>query len=145
MSTWDNIKKFLDVKTIIIAALLVVSLIFGYMWLFRGNTASKEKVKQLQRENKILEHGIDSLTKNISMKDIQLSELQKKSEKLEKDISILEDKIKKAEINANNSMNTLNSLRKELKDTKEKIEDLKNNPPNRIGNDLLESIKNKTK
>jgi len=36
-------------------------------------------------------------------------------------------------------------MRKELEETRKKIEEIKNNPPNRTGDALLESLKNKTK
>jgi hypothetical protein len=35
-------------------------------------------------------------------------------------------------------------MKKDLEQTKQKIEEFKKNPPNRTGDDLLNSIKNKT-
>lgn len=141
----DKIKKFFDIRNIIIASLVIIALVFGYMWLFSGDSSSKKRVKELEKENKILEHKEDSLTKHTNYLEEQFNILKLKEVRLEKEISSLEDQIKKSESIANQSKQQLDSLRKELFETKKKIDDLKNNPVNRVGNDLLESIKNKTK
>jgi F0F1-type ATP synthase membrane subunit b/b' len=53
--------------------------------------------------------------------------------------------IVKAEKEAKNSNAKFSKIKKELSETREKIEEYKKNPPNRTGESLLESIKNKTK
>ena len=57
----------------------------------------------------------------------------------------MENGVKIAEADASKSKANLNKLRAELEKTKKSIDDLKNNPTNRTGDDLLESLKNKTK
>ena len=65
--------------------------------------------------------------------------------KLQAEINKQEALTKKAEAEANKSKANLNKLKNDLAETQHKIEEIKNHPPNRTGDALLESLKNKTK
>lgn len=135
----------IDFKNILIISLLGLVLFFGYSWFFGDKSDYKEKVKQLEAEYKALEKEknlVDSQIIKIKEKYDSLDVIDKK---LQNDISKLESDIKKAELEAKNSKNKLLELKGELSETRKKIEEFKSNPPNRTGDALLESIKNKTK
>jgi chromosome segregation ATPase len=135
----------LDIKSIVIIVLLGFCLFFGYSWLFTDNSGYKEKVKQLEKEYRELEkkkRGVDIDIKLIREKYDSLDIIDKK---LKSDIIKLESEIKKAETEASKSKTKFLELKRELSDTRQKIEDFKKNPPNRTGDALLESLKNKTK
>ena len=71
--------------------------------------------------------------------------LKKLDIKLQAELAKQEAQTRKAEIEANKSKANLDKLRGDLAETQHKIEEIKNHPPNRTGDALLESLKNKTK
>lgn len=135
----------LDIKSILILVLLGFSLFFGYSWYFRGDSGYKERLKQLEIRNKVIEHQKDSIKEVLVQKEIEFIKLKKSESILESEIASLEMDILNARRNANKSKAELDKIMKSLAETRRKIEDLKKNPPNRTGNDLLNSIKIKTK
>jgi chromosome segregation ATPase len=135
----------LDIKSIIIIALLGFCLFFGYSWLFNDNSGYKEKVKQLEKEYKELEKNKKAVDIDIKVIREKYDSLDVIDKKLKSDIIKLESEIKKAETEASKSKTKFLELKKELSVTRQKIEDFKKNPPNRTGDALLESLKNKTK
>lgn len=135
----------LDIKSILILILLLSTLIFGYKWFFTGDPASKERVKQLEIQNK-------ELDQQNKLSDIKIGKLQNSFDssvsvgiKLNKDVIQLEEKANKAEIEANITKFNLANIRKELNDTRKNIENLRNTQNTKTEGDLLQSIKNKTK
>ena len=134
-----------DIKKILILALIIFSIISGYKWFIGGDNVSKERVKQLDEEFKKLEIKKDSLTKSINKWKAKFDSLSVRDEELSKINAKLEIDVKKAESDANTSKVNLDKLKGDISNTKNKIEDLKKNPTKRTGDDLLNSIKNKTK
>jgi hypothetical protein len=135
----------LDIKSILILVLLGFSLFFGYSWYFRGDSGYKERLKQLEIRNKIIEHQKDSISEVLVKKEMDFIKLKESESILESEIASLEMDILNARRNANKSKFELDKIMKSLAETRRKIEELKKNPPNRTGNDLINSIKIKTK
>lgn len=135
----------LDIKTIIILALILFCTISSYYWLIKGDTESKEKLKEYETEFKKLEKIKDSLDISISNLKIKYKELDKQEDLLEEQNLVLSKRASKAEADAKHSKKDLEELLKKQKKTLEEIEKLKKNPIKREGDDLLESLKNKTK
>jgi len=133
-----------DIKTIIILVLLGVSLLFGYKWFFSGDSSLKKRLKEIEAEYNALEEKKKASDKRIKDLEIEFIELEKKDKSLQEKVVKLESEIKIAEQNAANSKNNLDKMKKDLEETKHKIEEFKKNPPNRTGDDLLNSLKNKT-
>jgi len=134
----------LDIKSILILFLLGFSLFFGYMWYFRGDKGYKERLNQLQERNISIQREKDSLVKILKVKEIEFVKLQRSESLLLSQIANLQVEIKNAKNNANRSKSELDRIRKDLADTRRRIEELKKNPPNRTGDDLINSIKIKT-
>jgi chromosome segregation ATPase len=136
----------IDTKSILILFLLVCSLIFGYMWYFKSNnTEYKKQLRELRDENQKLQKGRDSI-------DLKLKRLENDFIVLKSEESVLIDKIKNLEIEidenklrANKSKSELDKLRRELNSIRNKIKDMKDNPIDLTGDDLLRSLKNNSK
>ena len=134
-----------DIKTIIILVLLGFTIILGYKWYFSGDDVSKEKVKQLERENKKLESDKKNSDIEINKWKVKFTDLDITDKKLKLEVSKSIKDAKDALIKANKSKLDLDNLQKRLNETRRKIEEFEKNPPNRTGDALLESIKNRTK
>jgi chromosome segregation ATPase len=135
----------IDIKSILILILLGFTLIFGYKWYFSGNDGIEEKLNQLQVEYDEIENEKEESNKRLYDKSLFIDSLLVVDSLNNEKLSILEFNINEAEKEASVSNDKLNKLKKELSETRKKINEFKENPPNRVGDDLLNSIKNKTK
>ena len=135
----------LDIKSILILILLGFTLLFGFKWFFSGDKASKERVKQLEQQFKELEAQKKVVDLEIITWRAKSDSLKQLDVKLQAEIAKQELLTKKAEAEANRSKANLDKMRHDLAETQRKIEEIKNHPPNRTGDALLESLKNKTK
>ena len=135
----------LDFTKILILFLLVSTIGFGLTWYFGGFDASKERVKQLEQEFKELESQKKLVDLEIATWVAKSDSLRKIDIKLQAELAKQEAQTKKAEIESNKSKANLDKLRKEMEETQHKIDEFKKSPPNRTGDALLESLKNKTK
>jgi Tfp pilus assembly protein PilO len=134
-----------DIKTIIILVLLGFTIILGYKWYFSGDDASKDRVKQLEIENRKLESDKRKSDIEIAKWKVKFTDLDITDKKLTLEVSKSIKDAKEALIKANISKLDLDNLQKGLNETRRKIEEFEKNPPNRTGDALLESIKNRTK
>ena len=134
-----------NIKNTIILVLLIVAIFFGYRWFIGGDSASKERVKQLEKEFTELENKKKLTDLEINKWKCKFDTLQKEGDRIKQENIKLESETKKAESEANKSKSNLDKLRHEMEETKHKIEQLEKNPIKRTGDDLLQSLKNKTK
>lgn len=137
----------LDAKSILIIILLIASLFLGYRWYFDNSSNSdyKKQVNKLREENKKLKMGRDSLSLNINKLEDDFKKIKESEDSLLVSIEISRNKIIELKKSVNASSNELGRLRKEVYEINKKIEEFNDNPPNRLGDDLINSIKNKTK
>lgn len=135
----------LDIKSILILILLGLTLIFGLKWFWSGDDASKQRVKELEKQFTELESQKKALDLEINSWRAKSDSLKKLDLKLQSELAKQEALTKKAEADAQKSKANLDKIRHDLEETKHKIEEIKNHPPNRTGDALLESLKNKTK
>lgn len=135
----------LDIKSILILVFLGISIFFGLKWFWSGDSASKERVKQLEKEYKLLEDQKKAVDLEIVAWKAKSDSLKKLDLKLQSEIAKQELLTKKAEADAQKSKANLDKIRQDLAETQHKIDEIKNHPPNRTGDDLLQSLKNKTK
>ena len=101
-------------------------------------------LKKLKQENKELHEKRDSIQLHLNSLNDSFNELRKQDSLLKVKISDQELEIQKFKTKANASKEQLNKLLKEMEETRNKIQELKNNPPNRTGQDLINSLKIKT-
>jgi septal ring factor EnvC (AmiA/AmiB activator) len=134
----------LDIKSIMIVVLFVISGIFFTQWYFGGENHRKERI-DLQKQNKELQKQKEDLSKDFDR-------LRKKFEKDSTDLEKIKIEIKYLDIKLKDKDAQIYKANKDLKDfkagiskTKAEIQDLKDNPIKRTGDNLLESIKEKTK
>lgn len=133
----------LDIKTILIILLFVTSTIFGLKWYF-GSNVDKDKIKELEVKFKELESQKKEVDERILKWEEKFKELDKEDSDLRDKQAIIEKQIINSIIMNNKDKQELDKLRKKIEETRKKIQEFKNNPPNRTGEDLLNSIKNKT-
>lgn len=133
----------IDIKTIIIISLLAISLFFCYKWYFSSDNLYKEKIDNLNSEYKKLEQSKKESDEKILTWKSKYDSLDVVDKNLSMDIKILKFNISKLEVKANTSKDSLTKISLRLKNAIKRINDF--NPPNRTGDFLLESIKNKTK
>jgi chromosome segregation ATPase len=136
--------KNFDFKTIFIFILLTLLMVVGYNWYFKADKNYKNQVESLKQENKKIQISRDSLSMNILILEKDFNLIKAREDSLMTRIGKLDTQISDSKNKANKSKAELDALRKELLETNNKIKELKNNPPNRTGQDLINSIKNKT-
>jgi len=130
----------LDFKTIIILVLLLMSTIFGLMWFFGGNDASKQKVKELEAEFKKLEKDKEAADVKIAQWQTKYKEADAKDAELEIQVAKLKSDYKIAEQKANKSKIELDKVQGGISENRKEIEHLKKNPPTLSDEQLLEAL-----
>lgn len=134
----------LDIKSWVIVGLVAACILFSCMWFFSGS-GNRRDIKQLKKENKELQFERDSLRiVRVKLQD-KVKILEDMSADKDKKIAELDTKLTILNYDLNNTKKGFYQIQKELKEALQKVNDLKRNPPNRTGDDLLESLKNKTK
>ena len=133
-----------DIKNILIVVLLAGCMIFGYMWFFRNDGRYKQKILDLEIEKKELIIAREKLEKDVVVLEKNFEDLKKKESSLAADIKKRDEEIRRRKEEAAKSRAELDNMKKGLKETQEKIVELKKNPSNRTGDDLLNSLKLKT-
>ena len=147
----ENLKEFgttfvakIDLKSIIIIILFIVCGVFYTKAMLEGNE-HKEQRKELEKENRSIEKEKKKIRKEY---ETLLMKFEKDSIKLVKLESEYEDLNFKL-IQVDKSLKQKNKELKEALIQNQKlnkdIEEFKKNPPNRTGENLLNSVKEKTK
>jgi hypothetical protein len=115
------------------------------MWFWKRDDVAKNNIKQLKNEMKELESQKVIIEKNIEIWHFKFDSLEIISSDLYNKNLKLEQMVLKAEENARKSKSELIKVKSRVDIKKGKIEEFKRNPSDRTGDDLLKSIKNKTK
>lgn len=135
----------IDLKTILILVLTLICCVFVWKSLYEGDNQYKKELEKLREENKMIQQKRDSLLKGREKLELDLTVIRKNNDSLIYRSNVLEKEVKDQKNKANLSRQELDKLRKELEETKIKIEEIKKHPANRDGNDLLNSLKSKSK
>lgn len=134
----------LDLKSIAVIILSIFVILFAGAY-FLGGSNHKKEIKELEKENIEIENQKKLIDKEISsLKDsFKVKELRLKS--LEESESILKERIKEKDIEIEKSKRDLENSKMELIKTKKLIENLEKNPNYKNGDNLINSIREKTK
>lgn len=133
-----------DIKNLIILILLIFSLVFGYIWFWGGGKTYRDKIKNLEKTRLELVKERTKLEQQVDSLKIINELLIKNDEKLKVDIEKKDEEIRKLNKKFERSIIEFNDLKQKIKDTQIKIEEIKKNPIKRTGENLLNSLKNKT-
>jgi chromosome segregation ATPase len=133
----------LDLKSILIIILLLVSIVFASMWFFSGSDASKERIKQLETEFKKLETEKAATDSKIADWKSKYEDADRKDKQLELEVSRLKSDVKVAENKAKKSKQDLDKLQSGISENRREIENFKKNPPILSDDELLESLTKK--
>lgn len=134
----------LDIKSIMIVILFLIAGIFFTQWYFGGENHRKERIalekqnKKLQKQKEILASDFEKLQKKFEEDSTDL-------EKIKVDIKDLDLKLKDKEAQLVKANKDLKDFKAGISKTKAEIQELRDNPIKRTGDNLLESIKEKTK
>ncbi len=133
----------LNLKDWIIVALFGLSLFFFIQYL-TNPSGYKKRIKELEEDNRKIESKIDSLNSvNEKLKKeslIYISNINKYQAKIDSTQKLIDEK----DVQISKSKIEMNKSKKEFENTKKEIEKLENNPIKRVGNDLINSLKEKT-
>jgi len=133
-----------NIKNILIFALLAVCLVFGYMALFSKDSGYAEKLKTLEDANALLQKQRSAANNSIDSLKGAYTRLKAHEAVLNADIARRDASIAQSAAVAARSQAELGKLKREMETTIRKIKDAKAHPANRIGDDLLNSLKLKT-
>lgn len=134
----------LDIKSIMIIVLFIISGIFFTQWFFGGENHKKERKalekqnKELQKQKEVLEDDFEKLQKKFYQDSTDLV-------RIKDEIKVLDGKLKDKDAQIAKANKELKDFKAGISKTKAEIKELKDNPIKRTGNSLLESIKEKTK
>ena len=134
----DNFKNYL---IIIFGATSVILLLF---FIFSGRDNYSDEVERLRSENALLEKKRNEIALRVDSLHKAYDALQHRDDSLAAKISAQDAEISKLYADSRKSKGELEKIRKEISASMKKIEELKKNPPNRTGNDLINSLKIKT-
>lgn len=133
-----------DIKTSLILILLLLTSIFGFKWFFGGNDDSKEKIKQLEEQFKVLEADKEAADVKIVHWQEKFKEADSRDKKLQSEINKLKIDAKISEERAKKSKADLDKVQSSIANGREEIENLKKNPPVLTDDELLEALIKKT-
>jgi chromosome segregation ATPase len=112
---------------------------------FLGGSNHKKEIKELEKRNreieaqkKLIDQDLRKLQDDYILKENRLKELEE-SEK------ILQEKLREKDIEIKKANDNLSHLKGELNKTRAKIQELEKNPNYKNGDNLLNSLREKTK
>lgn len=134
----------LDIKSIALLVLTGACILFFGMWFF-NKSEYKDKIKELDKENKRIELVRDSLKSvNASLK-LDFNKKQSEIDKRDQKIKLIESEILKIKGDLKLAKSKVEENEKNLKETKDKIKKLKKDPIKREDQELINSLKEKLK
>lgn len=133
----------LDIKSIIIIVLLLTSIVFGLKWFLSNDYPVKDD--ELKKEIVQLDKELKESKEKLRLSEIKSDSLEKVTAQNYIDAIKQAELTKQAEKNVLKYKEELKKARANTELIKENIKRLEDNPSNRTGNSLIESIKNKTK
>lgn len=129
---------------IAIAAFLAVCWAGYTVYTNWGSSDYKKELEDLHKENSRLKSERESLDKSIDSLQHNFAILKTEEAKLNSLIAEKDREIAKDLAAAKRSQAELSSLKTQIAQTRKEIARIKSNPPNRTGEDLLNSLKIKT-
>lgn len=134
-----------DKKNVMLAILMVVCIVLAYLAFTKDGGEYKQQLKDLAQKNAEIEKQRKTIDSTLSVLKLQYDSLKQQEAVLVATIENQDAEIEKRKKIAAQSQAELDSIKKELANTREAIKKAKANPPNRTGDDLLNSLKIKTR
>lgn len=130
----------LDFNKILILFLLISTIGFGFTWYFRGFSESKERVKQLEKDYKILEAEKKVAEEKVAawQEVYRLKDIEDK--KLVIEVTNAKNEVMIARANAAKFQLELSKIKGDMAQTRREIEELKNNPKVLTDEELLKDL-----
>ena len=118
---------------------------FSWIWFFGGGAQYRNKIKNLEAERKEFLKEREILYKSVDSLSLVNNELIIKDLQLKIKIDVLNQELEFYKKSADKSKRELEENRLKLAETRKQIKELKENPLNRTGYDLINSLKQKVK
>jgi chromosome segregation ATPase len=134
-----------DFKKVIILFLLLSSTGFGLTWYFGGYDPSKQKVKELEEQYKVLEQEKEAAEAKIAAWKEIYNEKDAKDKKLAIEVGKAKSDAVVAKQNAEKAKAELSKLQGGMAETRKEIEEMKHNPKVLTDDELLEDLIKNTK
>lgn len=135
----------LEIKDWIIIILIGFSIFFAYKWLIDGDKFLKKENERLETQITKVQSERDSIKNIIENLEKDFKLIESKIHVKEMLVDSLNGEILKTKTDLTKSKKDLEKEKQKLIEINRKIKELKSIPVKRTGNDLLESIKQKTK
>jgi chromosome segregation ATPase len=136
--------KKIETQNVIIVVLFLVVLLLGWATFFQGDSAYKERVKQLEKENRELQAERAEMDAEIARRKAAFDSLSTIDLQLQAELSALEAETRLLREQAERSLSDMDAVRKRIAEARKKISELKKSPANRKDADLINSLKLKT-
>lgn len=133
-----------DWRNIALAVTIILCLFLGWTVFFQGDSAYKERVKNLEKENRELRLRRAELDAEIAKRKAAFDSLQVVEFQLESELNLLEAETRILREQAKRSKEDLDAVRERIAETRKKISELRKNPAKRKDTDLINSLKLKT-
>jgi hypothetical protein len=133
-----------DWRNIALIVTVVICLFLGWTTFFGGDSAYKERVKALEKENKELQAKRAVLDAEIERRKAAFDSLLVVEIQLQSELSVIEAETRLLREEVERSRGEMDVVRERISETRKKIEALKKSPANRRNNDLINSLKLKT-
>jgi len=137
-----NMKNLKDIALVLFA---VLAIIFASTTFFRGSSKYKYQIEELRKDNKRLQSQRDSIVKAGEAIQHRIDSLTAIETRLNGIIADKDVEIAKAKSNAQKSKAELDAMRTNLEKIRKQIEEAEKKPANREGEDLINSLKIKTR
>src|SRR5574344_568080 len=137
--------KKVDLKTVLIIVIFLLALLFGFMWFFSKNNKAQGKIDKLTDDNARLEEMNKKISEEINAYKVKCDSLSLIDKKYSKEYVILEKQNTILVNKSNAAEKELDRLQNKLYKNRQEIEYLKKHPSNRTGDELINSLKIKTK
>lgn len=133
------------IKSAIFLVLLAVTAFFGAKWYLKTDKESEDRIKAIESEYKELQAKKDSSDAKIAVWHTKFDSIRGEDIALKNQVEHLSKQTAAAERAATKSKLELDAAKAHTETLRANIAKLESNPPNRTGDDLLQSLKNKMK
>jgi LysM repeat protein len=130
----------LDFTKILILFLLISTIGFGLTWYFGGFDASKQRVKELEKDYKKLEKEKEAAEAKVEAWKEIFNEKDKQDKKMTQEVINAKTDANIARINAEKAKAELSKIQNSMSITRKEIEEMRNNPKAMTDDELLEDL-----
>jgi chromosome segregation ATPase len=135
----------IDIKNLVIGALVILVALFLFLWISKSDTFLERENKRLNSEIIKIQKQRDSLADSRKNLEAEYKIIEVRIKEKETQIINLNTRIEQFRITLRNTEADLERERKKLSEIDKEIEKLRGTPFERVGQQLINSLKDKIK